>query len=115
MSTIQARCSSCGSAVRLEPAALLLFTADGTTTGTYLFFCDGCEQVTAKPARPSDIVLLAAAGVRDHSLGPVGQPTIQSLGIGRPFTPDDVIDFRRLLAGDSWLPRLLAGAYGSCA
>jgi hypothetical protein len=116
MSTIQATCPSCRSSVRLEPDALLVLTVGGAaTTGTYLFFCDVCEQVAAKPARASEIILLAAVGVRDNALRPTGPPTAHGGGHARPFTPDDVIDFHRLLAGEGWLARLLAGAYGSCA
>lgn len=116
MSTIEAICPSCGSSVRLEPDAFLLFTADGaTTTGTYLFFCDGCEHVAAKPARPSDIVLFAAAGVPDYAHREEGSPTADSPRHRRPFTPDDIVDFHRLLAGEGWFARLLAGTYGSFA
>lgn len=114
MSTIQAICPSCGSSVRLEPNALLLLAGDAATTGTYLFCCDGCGQVAAKPARPSDIVLLATVGVRDHTTRRAGPQAAPSQGPERPFTADDIIDFHQLLDGDDWLPQLLAGTYGSC-
>jgi hypothetical protein len=112
MPIIQAVCRDCGARVDLEPDGVLMFTTNGSARdGTYLYYCDACERVAARPVNSRDLSLLAIAGVRDHgsAAGAAG-----SAGI-RPFAPDDVSEFRRLLASADWFAKLRNGTYGACA
>jgi hypothetical protein len=115
MPNIQAVCTACGSPVHLEPDGVLMFTWNGSVLdGTYLFFCGACEQVVVRPVHRQGLSLLAVAGVRDHGCATVRDGARRG-GLSRPLAPDDVNEFRHLLARDDWFAKLLNGTYGASA
>lgn len=61
MARIRIHCPHCPTSALLRPAQLLLVPHGAG--GTYLFTCPACGRVTAAPAAPEHVLLLAAAGV----------------------------------------------------
>jgi hypothetical protein len=108
MSTIRVICPVCTAPVELRPAGLLLLAESATAaSGTCVFSCDTCGRVAAQRVRPPEIAVLASAGARlEASADRPGAPPARSRP-GRPFTPDDLLDFHQLLAGDDPLARLM--------
>ena len=108
MTNIRVTCQSCGVVAQIRPAQVLLLTDAAETRGTYLFLCPVCERLTVRFAEPAELRLLADAGVLAGATD--GETTDVRPGSrpesGRPFTPDDVLDFHFLLATDGWFPRL---------
>jgi hypothetical protein len=102
MSAIRAMCPHCISPVDLDPADILLTAAPcPEPTGSYAYFCRGCERVTVAPVSPAAFELLSTAGVRvERSL-----PAEPALPAPR-FTVDDLITFHQLLNTRDWFAQL---------
>jgi hypothetical protein len=103
MSAIRAMCPHCISPVDLDPAEILLTAASPPErTGSYAYFCRGCERVTVAPVSPAAFELLSTAGVRvERSLPP--QPPQPA---APRFTVDDLITFHQLLNTRDWFAQL---------
>ncbi len=100
MSVIRTMCLHCIRTVDLDPAEiLLLVTSSGTGTGSYAYYCRGCERVTVAPISADGFALLVSAGVRVEGCNPA-----------RPehrLTVDDLIELHRLLNTEDWFTQLL--------
>jgi hypothetical protein len=98
MSTIRAMCPHCICPVDLDPAEILLTAAPSPErTGSYGYYCRGCQRVTVAPVSPAAFQLLSTAGVRVERSGPP-QPA--------PFTADDLITFHQLLTTGDWFEQV---------
>jgi hypothetical protein len=99
MSAIRTMCPHCISPVELDPAEVLLTAAPSpAVTGSYAYWCGGCERVTVAPASPAAVELLVTAGVRvEGSRRPPPAPR---------FTIDDLITFHQLLNTADWFAQL---------
>ena len=113
MSAIRAMCPYCISPVDLDPAEILLTAAPSPArtgshayTGSYAYYCRGCQRVTVAPVSPAAFELLSAAGVRvERSLRP--QPPEPPEPPAAPrFTVDDLIAFHQLLNTRDWFAQL---------
>ena len=102
MSAIRAMCPHCISPVDLDPADILLTAAPSPErTGTYAYFCRGCERVTVAPVSPAAFELLSTAGVWVERFVPP-EPARPAPG----FTVDDLIAFHHLLNTRDWFAQL---------
>jgi hypothetical protein len=103
MSAIRAMCPYCISPVDLEPADILLTAAPfPERTGSYAYYCGGCERVTVAAVSPAAFELLSTAGVRVERFLP---PQPQEPPAPR-FTVDDLIAFHQLLNTQDWFAQL---------
>jgi hypothetical protein len=102
MSTIRAMCPHCIAPVDLDPAEILLTAASSPErTGSYAYYCRGCERVTVAPVSPAAFELLSTAGVRvERSLPP--EPALPAPRL----TADDLITFHQLLNTKDWFAQL---------
>jgi hypothetical protein len=99
MPTIRTMCPHCISPVDLDPADILLIAARRPkSTGSYAYYCRGCERVTVAPVAPAAFKLLSTAGVQIEEPQPP-QPAHR-------FTLDDLITFHQLLNTRDWFARL---------
>ena len=74
--------------------------------GTYVFRCPRCEMSVVKPAEPRIVDMLVASGVQLVQWK-LPAELFERRG-GEPISHDDLIDFHRLLQGDSWFDDLLS-------
>ena len=102
MSAIRAMCPHCISPVDLDPAEILLTAAPAPErTGSYAYFCRGCERVTVAAVSSAAFELLSTAGVRVERSLPA-EPTQPA----PRFTVDDLITFHQLLNTQDWFAQL---------
>jgi hypothetical protein len=100
---IKASCHDCGD-VELTVGDLLVRVCTTDTQGSYVFRCPTCQMSVTKPAEPRIVDLLVASGValvEWDMPAELGEPHH-----GAAITHDDLIDFHRLLQGDSWFDAL---------
>ena len=99
MSTIRAMCPYCISPVDLDPTEILLTASPSPArTGSYAYYCRGCERVTVAPVSPAAFQLLSTAGVRIEASGPPQ--------VAPRLTVDDLITFHELLNTRDWFAEL---------
>ena len=99
MSTIRTMCPHCISPVDLDPGDILLIAARRpNSTGSYAYYCRGCERVTVAPVSPAAFELLSTAGVQIEEPQPPQRPP--------RFTVDDLITFHQLLNTRDWFAQL---------
>jgi hypothetical protein len=90
--------------VKLRARDLTVRVWADTDRGTYAFACPRCGDPVARDATPRILSLLVSAGVRAEVWH---QPAeVHERPGGPPLTPDDLLDFHLLLAGDDWFARL---------
>ena len=101
MSAIGTMCPHCISPVDLDPPEILLLPEPPPdASGSYVYYCRSCQQVTVAPVSPRTFELLVSAGVNvQHGTGAPPPPA-------HPLTIDDLIDFHRLLDSRDWFTRL---------
>lgn len=107
MTKIEVLCPACSTKTVLTPDVVALWE-DACGTRTYAFVCLVCVDVTIRHTDARGAAMLTAAGVEwwqpparpEHPESPPG---------GAPFTPDDLLVFHELLAGDQWSYALAAG------
>jgi hypothetical protein len=112
MATIRLTCRPCGAAVLLSPPQVLLLHTGSDTSDAYVFFCPSCARGTVNSAGPAETLLLLAAGVAvgggdGRAAADFSTNLFHPPGKAPPFTPDDILTFHLLLAGEDWLPRLV--------
>ena len=74
--------------------------------GSYCFRCPDCRQAVAKEASRRIVDLLVSSGVRMQVWRLPAE--LNESRIGPPLTPDDLLDFHLLLAGNNWFSDLAA-------
>ena len=74
--------------------------------GSYCFRCPDCRQAVAKEASRRIVDLLVSSGVRMQVWRLPAE--LNESRIGPPLTPDDLLDFHLLLAGNTWFSDLAA-------
>ena len=107
MTTIKATCPSCGE-VALTPVDIdLRVDPHGVSESSYGFACPDCGDEVRKPADERIVRLLISGGVEAQAPAPPRE-TLAERATGPALTPDDLIDFHRLLERDDWFDRLLS-------
>jgi hypothetical protein len=118
MSRITTSCTHCATTeTRLPNQLLLAFPSseEGPDVDAELAYrCSSCGQVSIRPLEWRQVALLVLAGV---TLVPI--PHLSAFGaagvqdraatVGPPLTPDDLLDFHRLIADRDDLVRLVVG------
>lgn len=102
---IKASCQDCGD-VELRIHDLRVRVCETAEAGSYVFRCPACQKSVAKQAEPRIVDMLVASGVelvKWELPAELFEPHP-----GARITHDDLIDFHRLLQGDSWFNSLLA-------
>jgi hypothetical protein len=103
MSSIRTMCPHCIAPLDLEPAEILLVaTPSAGTTGSYAYYCRGCERVTVAAVSPAGFSLLVTAGAAVPGYEPQQRPVPSAPRL----TVDDLIDFHELLNSPDWFLRL---------
>ena len=105
VTTIRANCPSCGD-VQLTADDLTVRVCADDERGSYCFRCPDCRQAVAKEASRRIVDLLVSSGVRMQVWRLPAELTESR--IGPPLTPDDLLDFHLLLAGNDWFSDLAA-------
>lgn len=108
MTTIRARCRTCGD-VELAPRDVTVVTIDGV--GTFRFRCPRCHAIVIRRCDAWRLEQLAAAGcVRQ-----VVDLTFESTSPAAPITHDDLLDFHQALYDDAVFVRAVDSIEGSTA
>jgi hypothetical protein len=105
VTTIRANCPSCGD-VQLTAGDLTVRVCADDERGSYCFRCPDCRQAVAKEASRRIVDLLISSGVRMQVWRLPAE--LGESRIGPPLTPDDLLDFHLLLAGNTWFDDLAA-------
>ena len=103
VTTIRANCPSCGD-VQLTADDLTVRVCADDERGSYCFRCPDCRQAVAKEASRRIVDLLVSSGVRMQVWRLPAE--LSESRIGPPLTPDDLLDFHLLLAGNTWFEQL---------
>jgi len=102
---IKASCQDCGD-VELKVDDLRVRVCSEADSGSYVFRCPTCQMSVVKPAEQRVVDMLVASGVRlEHWQLPA---ELFEPRRGAAITYDDLIDFHRLLQGESWFESLLS-------
>lgn len=113
MTTIRAKCPTCGH-VELAANEISLLLHSSGDRGGFGFTCPECSSLVDRPANRKMIALLIAAGVEPVRMDEYSEPPALSLEdrcpdpAAAPFTLDDTIAFHFLLEDDVALAELLA-------
>jgi hypothetical protein len=105
MTSIKAECPRCG-AVRLGPDDVTVRVCLDDGAGAYRFRCPTCAVAAVHEASPAICALLAEAGCEEEVWRLPAELEERPHGPAPAFTPDDLLDFHKLLQGDDWASRL---------
>ena len=97
VTTIRANCPSCGD-VQLTADDLTVRVCADDERGSYCFRCPDCQGAVAKEASRRIVDLLVSSGVRMQVWRLPAE--LSESRVGAPLTPDDLLDFHLLLAGE---------------
>jgi hypothetical protein len=118
MTTIRAKCPSCGD-VDLAADSISLELHPTGDEGVYSFVCSLCESLVTKPADRRTAALLIAAGIEPAEAGTDAPGTLLPYDdlspdpLASSISLDDVITFHYLLEDDAALAEALeVHAYG---
>lgn len=101
---VWATCSTCGD-VELTSKSVQIQTCITDGTSTYSFVCPTCSLITNKPASPSVVESLAAAGSR---LVVWALPAeLAEPKHGAAISYDDLLDFHTALESQDWRAELV--------
>ena len=103
VTTIRANCPSCGD-VQLTADDLTVRVCADDERGSYCFRCPDCQGAVAKEASRRIVDLLVSSGVRMQVWRLPAE--LSESRVGEPLTPDDLLDFHLLLAGEDWFEQL---------
>ena len=103
VTTIRANCPSCGD-VQLTADDLTVRVCADDERGSYCFRCPDCQGAVAKEASRRIVDLLVSSGVRMQVWRLPAE--LSESRVGEPLTPDDLLDFHLLLAGEEWFEQL---------
>ena len=103
VTTIRANCPSCGD-VQLTADDLTVRVSADDERGSYCFRCPDCQGAVAKEASRRIVDLLVSSGVRMQVWRLPAE--LSESRVGAPLTPDDLLDFHLLLAGENWFEQL---------
>lgn len=103
VTTIRANCPSCGD-VQLTADDLTVRVCADDERGSYCFRCPDCQGAVAKEASRRIVDLLVSSGVRMQVWRLPAE--LNESRVGAPLTPDDLLDFHLLLAGEEWFEQL---------
>jgi hypothetical protein len=101
---IKASCTDCGD-VELTTTDMRVRVCDVGQQASYVFRCPTCRMAVTKQAERRIVDLLVASGVQLEWWSLPDE--IFELRTGDPISHDDLIDFHRLLQGESWFDDLL--------
>jgi predicted RNA-binding Zn-ribbon protein involved in translation (DUF1610 family) len=105
VTTIRANCPSCGD-VQLTAAELIVRVCADDERGSYCFRCPDCGHAVAKQISRRIVDMLVSSGIRMQVWRLPAE--LGESRIGPPLTPDDLLDFHLLLAGNTWFADLAA-------
>lgn len=103
MATVRATCPDCGD-VELTTRDVTVRVCADDNTGAYSFRCPSCDMTVLKAAEPHVVDLLVGAGVKVVVWSLPAE--LRERPAGSPFTHDDLLDFHRILEGESWFDDL---------
>lgn len=99
-STVIATCRSCRTTWRIPPGSVLV-DADGHTA---CWICLACASLVEKAVDATIEASLLEAGAWELRTAYEAPPHPEPAPAGPALTPDDLLDFQRLLADDSVAP-----------
>ncbi len=105
MAMVRATCPDCGD-VEISTDDVQVRVCVDTSSGSYSFWCPGCDLRVAKRAEPAVVHLLVSSGAPLTMWRLPAELT--EAHSGPPLTHDDLLAFHQLLAADGWFARVAA-------